>query len=66
MFHKIQILPTSIQNPFLEIHPFTVVGGGGGGGKFLIIQTFFLLVYTNLLLKIPSMTGGGQPQNPIS
>ena len=26
MFHKIQILPASIQNPFLEIHPFT--GGG--------------------------------------
>ena len=33
MFHKIQILPASIQNPFLEIHPFTgFVGGGGGGG----------------------------------
>ena len=26
----------------------------------------FLLVYTYLLLKITSMTGGGQPQNPIS
>ena len=26
MFHKIQILPASIQNPFLEIHSFT--GGG--------------------------------------
>ena len=37
MFHKIQILPASIQNPFLEIHPFTglggVWGGGGGGGQ---------------------------------
>ena len=32
MFHKIQILPASIQNPFLEIHPFTGLGGGGGGG----------------------------------
>ena len=32
MFHKIQILPASIQNPFLEIHPFTGCGGGGGGG----------------------------------
>ena len=32
MFHKIQILPASIQNPFLEIHPFTGWGGGGGGG----------------------------------
>ena len=35
MFHKIQILSASIQNPFLEIHPFTgvcvcvCVGGGG-------------------------------------
>ena len=28
MFHKIQILPASIQNPFLEIHPFTGWGGG--------------------------------------
>ena len=26
MFHKIQILPASIQNQFLEIHPYT--GGG--------------------------------------
>ena len=34
--------------------------------KFLIFQTFFLLVYTNLLLKIPSMMDGGQPKNPIS
>ena len=32
MFHKIQILPAGIQNPFLEIHPFTGFGGGGGGG----------------------------------
>ena len=32
MFHKIQILPTKIQNPFLEIHPFTGRGVGGGGG----------------------------------
>ena len=31
MFHKIHILPASIQNPFLEIHPFTGLGGGGGG-----------------------------------
>ena len=31
MFHKIQILPASIQNPFLEIHPLTSLGGGGGG-----------------------------------
>ena len=34
MFHQIQILPASIQNPFLEIHPFTglcvCVWGGGG------------------------------------
>ena len=28
MFHKIQILPASIQNPFFEIHPFTGEGGG--------------------------------------
>ena len=26
MFHKIKILPAGIQNPFLEIHPYT--GGG--------------------------------------
>ena len=32
MFHKIQILPAGIQNPFLEIHPFTGLRGGGGGG----------------------------------
>ena len=32
MFHKIQILPASIQNPFLEIHSFTGLWGGGGGG----------------------------------
>ena len=32
MFHKIQILPASIQNPFFEILPFTGLGGGGGGG----------------------------------
>ena len=30
MFHKIQILPAKIQNPFLEIHPFSGQGGGGG------------------------------------
>ena len=32
MFHKIQILPASIRNPFLEIHQFTGLGGGEGGG----------------------------------
>ena len=37
MFHKIQILPTSIQNPFLEMHAFTGGGGGGGGGGLHIL-----------------------------